>query len=115
MAQIQATKIFNRRNDIIAYEWVGLTENDTADYVEVPHRSDKTIQVSGDFGTSGDVRVEGSLDPDGVVFWELDDPQGNNIAITATDGETILENVVFIRPTVAAGTGVNVTTRILMS
>ena len=114
MAEISPTKIFNHRNDIIVYEWV-LTDNDTATFVEAPHRSDKTIQVSGDFGTSGDIRAEGSIDPDCIVFWELDDPQGNNIAITAADGKTILENVVYIRPKVAAGTGVNVTVRILMS
>ena len=115
MAQVKAVKIFNTRNDVVAYEWVGLTESDTADHVEVPQRADKTIQVSGDFGSNGDVRAEGSLDPDAVVFSQLTDPQGNVVAITSAGIETIMENTVSIRPVVAAGTSVSVTVRILMS
>ncbi len=115
MAQIQATQVFRSRNDVIVYEWVALTDSDTAAAVAVPQRADKTIQASGNFGTGGDIRVEGSLDPDQSVFSELVDPQGNPIAFLAAGIETILENVIFIRPVVAVGTGVSVTVRILMS
>lgn len=115
MATITATEIFTYRNDVIVYEWVGLTEADTAEPVEVPQRADKTVQASGNFGTGGDVRVEGSIDPAETVFSQLVDPQGNTIALTVAGIETILENVVFVRPTIAAGTGVSVTVRILMS
>ncbi len=115
MAQVKATKVLLNRNDVIVYEWVGLTEADTATPVQVPHRADKTVQVSGNFGASGDIAVEGTLDPDAAVWSELNDPQGNNIALLAAGVETILENVVSIRPAVAAGTGVTVTVRILMS
>ena len=114
MALIAATKIFNSRNDVIAYEWA-LTESDTAAHVEVPQKADKTIQGSGNFGTGGDLRVEGSIDPAAVVFAELDDPQGNGIALLAAGIATILQNVFFIRPSIAAGTGVSVTARILMN
>ncbi len=115
MALIKAEKIFPSRNDVIAYQWAGLTESDTAAPVQVPHRADKTVQVSGNFGTSGDIRVEGSLDPAETVFSDLVDPQGNTIAFLAAGIETILENVIAIRPKVATGTGVAVTVRILMS
>ncbi len=115
MAQVNATPILANRNDVLAYEWVGLTESDTATSVEVPQRADKTIQVSGNFGTNGDIHVEGSLDPDKIVWSDLVDPQGNTITFLAAGIETILENVIAIRPTVAAGTGVAVTIRILMS
>jgi hypothetical protein len=109
-----ATEIWNGRNDIIAYEW-SLEDGETGDAAFVPNRSDKSIQVSGTFGAGGDIRVEGSVDPDKVVFSPLTDPQGNTVALTAAGIETILENVAYIRPTVSAGTGVSVTVRIFMA
>ncbi len=115
MAQIKATKIFSRRNDIVAYEWVGLSDGDVADHIELPFRPDKSMQVSGNFGTGGDIRVEGSLDPDAAVWGQLKDPQGNAITFLTgndKDMETILQNAFWFRPTVAAGTGVSVTVRI---
>lgn len=118
MAAVSAVKIFTKRNDVIAYEWTGLTENDTAEHVEVPQEADKTMQVDGDFGTGGDVRVEGSLAPDANKWGQLADPQGNAISfLTGNDKglETILQNTMFIRPVVAGGTSVSVNVRILMS
>ena len=114
MAEVAETEIWLDRNDIIAYEWT-LTDSDTATAVKVPNRSDKTVQVSGDFDASGDIRVEGSVDPDGVVFAELNDPQGTGIALTAPGVNTILENVAWIRPALAAGTGVSIVVRIFMA
>ena len=114
MAFISATKIMQRRNDIVAYEWVGASEGDTFEAVEVPHRSDKTIQVSGTFGGT-DARVQGTLDADHAIWSQLHDPQGNVVAITTADVETVLENVVAIRPQLVGGSGTSVTIRILMS
>lgn len=114
MALISATKIWNDRNDIVAYEWV-MTENDTAEAARVPNRSDKTIQVHDDFGTSGAIRVAGSIDPGKGVFADLTDPQGNTIEFTAAGIETIMENVAYIRPRISAGTSVSVTIRIFMT
>ncbi len=115
MAQIAATKIFDKRNDVVAYEWAALSESDTANYVELPYRPDKSVQVDGNFGSGGDIRVEGSLDPAAAVWGQLADPQGNAISFLAAndeDVEAILQNTFWIRPTVAAGTGVSVTVRI---
>ena len=114
MAVVAATEIWLDRNDIIAYEWT-LTDGDTATAVKVPNRSDKTVQASGDFDASGDIRVEGSLDPDAVVFTELNDPQGNGIALTSAGIDTVLENVAWIRPKLQAGTGVSIVVRIVMA
>ena len=114
MANIAAVQILKRRNDVKVYEWTPGTENDTYDSVEVPQRADKTIQVSGDFG-GGNVGVEGCLSQDADIWSVLHDPQGNDIALTAAGVETILENVVAIRPKVPTGAAVSVTIRILMS
>ena len=115
MAQVKATKIFRTRNDVVAYEWVGLSDGDVADHVELPFRPDKTMQVDGNFGTGGDVRAEGSLDPAAGKWGQLKDPQGNAISFLTgndEDVETLLQNTFWFRPTVAAGTGVNVTVRV---
>lgn len=106
MASIPAVRIFNKHNDIVAYEWT-LTENDTAEHVEIPFKSDKTFQASGSFG-SGSINVEGSLDPDGIVFTDLRGPDSNVISFTSDDAKAILENVFFIRPKTPIGTAASV-------
>ncbi len=115
MAQVKAVKIFNQRNDVVGYEWAGLSESDVASHVELPFRPDKSMQVSGNFGSGGDIRVEGSLDPDAAIWGQLTDPQGNTISfLTGNDEdlEVILQNAFWFRPIVAAGTAVSVTVRI---
>lgn len=113
MAQIQAAPIFNRRNDVIAYEWVNLTESDTADAVEVPFHSDKTFEVTGNFGTGGTLRAQGTIDEDQGAFHNLTDAQGNAIGLTSAGVKEVLQNVAFFRPAVSAGTGVSVTARLM--
>lgn len=115
MAQVEAIRIFKDRNDVVAYKWVALADGDVADHVELPFRPDKSVQVDGNFGTGGDVRVEGSLDPGANKWGQLTDPQGNAVSfLTGNDEDvvTILQNTFFVRPIVAAGTGVSVTVRI---
>ena len=112
MATVNPTRLFASRNLVLGYEWV-LTESDTAVEVEMPWNSDKSIQVSGDFGSGGDVRLGGSLDPARTTFADLRDPQGNLIQITSADLVAVMENAFYIRPRVAAGTGVSVTVRVL--
>ena len=113
MATVDPVKIFPNRNDVFAFEWT-LTENDVATAVEAPWRSDKTAQISGDFG-GGDINIEGSIDPDQAVFSKLTDPQGNTIAPSAAAIETIMENVFFIRPGVPSGSAAVIVVRILMA
>jgi hypothetical protein len=112
MALINPTKIWLRQNDVVAYEWV-MEEGDTAISVEVPNKSDKTVQVSGTFG-SATVTVQGSVDQAAGVFNDLRDPQGNTISVTSADIVTVLENVAFIQPVVSGGSGTSVTIRIYM-
>lgn len=112
MADIVPTRILQRWNNVLAYEWV-LSEGDVALAVEVPFRADKTVQASGTFGSST-IDVQGSLAEDQSAFATLHDPQGNDIALTAAGIETVLENVAFIRPSITGGSGATVTVRILM-
>lgn len=93
------------------YLWESLTENDAATAIKASSLADKAIQVTGDFGTSGDVHIEGSMD--GVNFAQLSDPQGDPISFTASGIVQIQENAVFIRPVLDTGTGVDVDIHLL--
>ena len=85
----------------VRYQWV-LGNGETGDAVLMPNYTERSVQVSGDFGAGGNVRIEGSLDG---TYVPINDPQGNALDITAAKIETILEAVDYIRPTITAGDG----------
>jgi hypothetical protein len=84
-------------------QWTGLTKttDDSGSPVELPNHSDRSVQVTGTFGTGGSVRIEGSND--GTNYAPLTDPQGNDLNITAAKIEAISEATRYIRPRVTAG------------
>lgn len=111
MAVISATPIFSERNDIIAFEWVGVTESDTMAVAEAHTRSDATVQVSGTFG-GATITIQGSIDPASTVMSTLNDPQGTPITF-ATDGiSAVMENVAFIQPIITGGVSTSLTIRL---
>lgn len=81
--------------------WSGLLNGDIGDPMESPGWSDRTVQIDGVFGSGGTVILEGSND--GVSWYPLTDPQGNNISKTVASLETVIELTRFIRPRVSAG------------
>lgn len=70
---------------------------------------DKSVQVTGSFGSACSVAMEGNNDGSGSFWFDLSDPQGNPIAITAASLKQLEEVVVQIRPHVTAGSGGNLT------
>ena len=70
---------------------------------EMPGSADRSVQVSGTFGTGGNLRIEGSND--GITYAVLTDPQGNALDFTTAKIETVMEIVRFIRPRITAGDG----------
>lgn len=60
------------------------------------------IQAVGTFG-GGTVKLQGSND--GSNWIDLEDPQGDAIAITADGGSEFSTSAVYIRPLVTGGTG----------
>ncbi len=125
MAVIPAVLIDNANNPLAAsgvviVEWVGLEDPaDVGEAVALPQYSDKTVQVTGDFGTVGVVQIEGSIEAPteaSPTYVTLVDPQGTALSIATADDKlrTILDNCVFIRPRISAGSGtVNLTVRLL--
>lgn len=86
-------------------QWTPMTNSgsDVGTPVEMPGSADRSVQVTGTFGTGGSVRIEGSND--GTNYAVLTDPQGNALDITTAKIETIMELTRYIRPRVTAGDG----------
>lgn len=88
---------------VYAYTPMTHTGSDVGSPIEMPGSADRSVQVSGTFGTGGSVRIEGSMD--GVTYATLTDPQGNALDVTTAKIETIMEICRYIRPRVTAGDG----------
>lgn len=83
--------------------WASMQLSDDGQPVELAMYADRSVQVTGTFGTGGSVRIEGSLD--GTNYAPLTDPQGNTLDINTAKIEAISELVRWIRPRVTAGDG----------
>lgn len=77
----------------------------------VPAHSDKSIHVSGTFG-SGTVTVQGSNNG-GSSYIGLTDPTQTAISITSEGIKAILENTALIRPVLTGGSSAAVVISIL--
>lgn len=85
--------------------WTGLTfaTTDDGQPLQMPGSADRSVQVTGTFGTGGSVRIQGSND--GTNYVALTDPQGNALNITAAGIEAVQEITRYIRPLITAGDG----------
>lgn len=107
MATISYTSDFVKtfRDRVLIVTWPSLSQtgSDQGAPLEMPGFADRSVQVSGTFGSGGSVRIEGSND--GTNYAVLTDPQGNALDITAAKIEAIMELTRYIRPRVTAGDG----------
>ena len=88
--------------------WGPMANGDVGDPVQMPEFADKSIHVTGTFGTGGSVAVEGDNEiypGTSANFVALRDPSSTTIAITAAKAQAVLENTVLVRPHVTAGDG----------
>jgi hypothetical protein len=70
----------------------------------MPAANDRSVQVTGTFGSGGTLLIEGSNDG-GVTWGTLNDPQGSALSFTSSKIEAIQELTAMIRPRVSAGDG----------
>jgi hypothetical protein len=103
MSTIAAHLVINPDNTMIT-SWLAVTEADTGAAVSMARFPDRTVQVSGDFTTSGACVIEGSND--GTNYFTLTDPTGAALSFTAAGMKLIVENPLYIRPRATAGTAV---------
>lgn len=102
--RVEVQEVLRQWGDkIITITWSGLLNTDTGRPVELPLYADKCAQVIGTFGAGGNLRMQGSND--GTNWAALTDPQGNDVNITATKFEQLLELTRYVRPNVTAGDG----------
>ena len=83
--------------------WGPMANSDTGVSVSLPGNADKTIQVTGTFGSGGSATLQGSND--NINFFALTDPTGTAIAITSAGIKAVTEAVAYIRPAITAGDG----------
>lgn len=84
--------------------WTTLTNGDSGSPTDGAGHSDKTVQVLGTFGASGQCDIEGSNDG-GTTWHVLNDTQGNALNITTAQAVQILEAPALIRPNISNGDG----------
>lgn len=90
---------------VIKVTWEGITTtNSDGDWIELPHYPEKTIHINGDFGTDGEITIQGSND---LLFspFVLTDSRGDSLVKVADYGGIIAENPLKIRPILTDGSG----------
>src|SRR6185437_2739870 len=88
------------------HKWTdsGLLNGDTSTMLNAPSLPDKTVSVTGTFGTGGSVSLEGD-NVDGTSGVILKDTAGNNLTFTAAGVVAIAPDAAFIRAHVTVGDG----------
>jgi hypothetical protein len=91
--------------DAVTITWANLTDGgpDSGQPVQRPALVDRTVQVTGTFGSGGTVVFEGSND--GVNYYTLTNPLGTAISVTAAGITQVTEATAWMRPRITAGDG----------
>lgn len=77
------------------------TTTDTSSALYFPDYSDRSVVVTGTFGSNGAVTIEGSND--NSTWATVSDPNGNALNITATAIKAITEASIYLRAHVSTG------------
>src|SRR5262245_3579278 len=90
------------------YEWAGMNAGDTVEWLRLPIKADKTVHVYAAGGVlGGTVTIEGTLEtatsPSNPFTINDSRGEGNPLTFTTTDGRTVHEAVIQIRPSLGAG------------
>lgn len=89
--------------DVWTCSWATLDSDDSGDPLEMPEAADRSVQITGTFGSGGTIVIQGSND--GTNYVTLTDPQGNALSKTSAAIEQIEEITRYVRPLVTAGDG----------
>lgn len=89
-------------NSVAKFSYAAMANGDTGTPIPWVQWADRSVQVTGTFGTGGTLRWEGSNDG-GTTYAPLTDPQGNFLDFTEAKIEQVMELVELARPRVTAG------------
>lgn len=113
MATITGYGAWQDKGDFL-HQWQTLTEtNADGAPVHCGGVEPVSVQVTGNFGTSGQCDIEGSND--GTNWVTLTDEGGTPIEFTAAGLVGIRENPRYIRPNISAGSGVDLDVALVMA
>lgn len=105
MATVSYTLVPSPTMALSLVKWLTLTTtNNAGDAVGMQDYQDRTVQITGTFGSGGSVKIEGSNDG-GTTWATLTDPLGNTLVFTSAGMKQITELPALIRPNVTAGDG----------
>jgi hypothetical protein len=96
---------YHERFGVYIVQWTGLLNGDTGVPFPCPGYNDKSVQVSGTFGSGGNCKIEGANDPATPVYALLNDSMGVALNVGAAKIAQVLENPYVIRPNISAGDG----------
>lgn len=88
---------------LVLIQWVGVAQNNLCQAVPLAEWADRSVQVSGTFGSGGTVAIQGSND--GTNYYTLNDPLGNAVSKTSAGLSQILELTRWIQPALSSGDG----------
>jgi len=110
MASIAAIKNGETIDNVVSFSW-SLGAGDTGKPERLANYPDKTVQITATFG-SATLRGSNKAAPDDAVagdWFNLTDPQGNAITLTAAGGALIAQNPLWISPITTGGSGYVIT------
>ncbi len=110
MASVAATQNGDVIDSVVSFTW-SLGAGDTGKPVRFANYPDRTVQITGTFG-SVTLRGSNKANPDDATagdWFNLTDPQGNAITLTTAGGELIAENPLWISPITTGGSGYVIT------
>jgi len=90
-------------DSVLRLTWLALPNAGNGVYADSGRYSDKTVQVTGTFGSAGSVTIKGSNDATNWVT--MNDTDNNALTFTSAGGKLCRENYRYIRPEVTAGDG----------
>mgnify|MGYP000043478708 CR=1 FL=1 len=103
MSTIQLTKTPSGNTRTIVATWPGLANGDDGEPIKFSQYADKSVQVTGIFGSGGALLIEGSNN--GTDWAPLSDPQGNELNFAMAKIEMVTEATLYVRPRVTGGDG----------
>ena len=105
MATIDAVQTGPTNEGLVEVLWETLTTtNRPGAGVLMATTPDKTVQVTGTFGASASIAIEGSNDG-GTTWFACHDITNTVIALTAAGAALIVENPKLLRPNLSSGDG----------
>lgn len=105
MASINSTSPASSNSEVHHVTWSITTGGDTGVRADMSGYPDKTVHVTGTFGsvTIRGSNLENPNDATATDWFNLTDPQGNALTFTAAGGKLIAENPRWISPITTGG------------